>query len=348
MERVRGEAYDAFVDEFMVAVVDVFGHHCLIQHEDFANANAQRFLDKYRDRVLQFNDDVQGTAAVALAGIFSALRVKGVQSALRDHKFLFLGAGSAGIGIGSLIALELMRGGMSEEEAHRSCYFVDSKGLVYAGRDHISADKAPFAHEVSDELRAAAGSGFEAIVKALKPTGIVGVSTIYGAFTPGVLKAMAAANERPIVFALSNPLTKCECSAEEAYVETNGRAIFASGSPFDPLTLADGSRRVPGQGNNAYIFPGLGMGTVVSKARHITDDMLLASAKALASLVTEESLDVGTMYPPISDLLQVSTHIALAVANEAAASGECDVTGLTLQSIRDSLYEPACARSALA
>jgi malate dehydrogenase (oxaloacetate-decarboxylating)(NADP+) len=264
--------------------------------------------------------------------------VKNVKPHLVDHKFLFFGAGAAGIGIASMISLELIRSGIPEAEARKSCYFVDSKGLVYAGRDNVSADKAPFAHDASDEVRAVATSGFEAIVKALQPTGIIGVSTIYGAFNSGVLKAMADANERPIVFALSNPLTKCECTAEEAYAGTDNRAIFASGSPFAALTLSDGTKRIPGQGNNAYIFPGLGMGSVVAKSRHITDGMLLASSKALAGLVTEESLDAGTVYPPIANLLDISVHIALAVAGEAAASGETDVTGLTIESIKESMY----------
>jgi malate dehydrogenase (oxaloacetate-decarboxylating)(NADP+) len=256
-KRVNGKRYADFVDEFMQAVAERFGVNCLVQFEDFGNDNALSLLTKYRNDYCCFNDDIQGTAAVALAGLFSAIRVDGVEKLMSKHRFLFLGAGSAGLGIASLIVLDLVQKGMPRADAARCCWFFDSRGLVYKGRDHVSPAKADFAHEIDAELRSVAeevgGDGFEAIVKKLKPTGIIGVSTVAGAFTSGVLRAMAAVNneqsnnKRPIVFALSNPVSKSECTAEEAYAETDGRAVFASGSPFSPITLLDGSVRVPGQ-----------------------------------------------------------------------------------------------------
>lgn len=351
--RITGEQYDSFVHEFMTAARDVFGPHCLIQFEDFGNANAARLLRKYRDDFLSFNDDIQGTASVGLAGILSALRIPGVPSALTDHSFVFLGAGSAGIGIADLIVLALTRKGLSEAEARAKCWFIDSKGLVYSGRSgQISEEKQRYAHELpaGSAVSALMASGQKAeladIVTALKPTGLIGVSTQPGVFDKKVFDAMCAANERPIVFALSNPTRKSECSAQQAYEFSDGKAVFASGSPFDAVTLPDGRHFVPGQGNNCFIFPGLGFGALVAKASKVPDAMILTAAETLATLVPQHRLDVGCVYPDIDLLLDISAHIASAVAKEAVALGvstlgEDEQKRLSVESLRRRMYEPA-------
>lgn len=346
-KRVRGDIYDEFVDEFIQAVVDKFGKSCLIQFEDFGNRNALPLLEKYRERVCCFNDDIQGTAAVGLAGVLSALRIEGVNSSLADHKFVFLGAGSAGLGIAMLIVQALVREGVDESEARKKCWFLDSKGLVYSGRERVSDAKRPFAHDVDDELRDAADKGLLGIVKAIKPTALIGVSTIFGAFSEDIIREMGAINDRPLIFALSNPTSKAECTAEEAYAYTQGRAIYASGSPFAPVKLPETSTRlVPGQGNNSYIFPGLGLGVVESGARHVPESMMLAAADALAQLVDDEQLAVSCVYPDINSLLDISAHIALAVCKEAKRLGlnEKPVDHLDVTTIRKMMYEPGRGR----
>ena len=250
----------------------------LIQFEDFANHNAFRLLAKYRDRICAFNDDIQGTAAVALAGLFSALRVTGGK--LIDQTLLFLGAGEAATGIADLVVSAMIAEGLRAPMRRRArCWLVDSRGLVVKSRGDLAAHKLPYAHD-----HAPVGD-FLAAINALKPTAIIGVAAVGGTFTREVLEEMARINKRPIVFALSNPTSKAECTAEEAYRWTGGRALFACGSPFDPVTL-DGQTFVPRQGNNSYIFPGVGLGVIVSRARRVTDDMFMAAARTLAELVT--------------------------------------------------------------
>lgn len=342
-DRISGQEYDDFVHEFITAVVDKYGKSTLIQFEDFGNSNALPLLEKYRDEVCCFNDDIQGTASVGLAGILSALRISGVRSHLQDHKFILLGAGSAGIGIASLITLALVREGMSEEEARRKCWFVDSRGLVYKGRANVSNAKAPFAHEASSEVQAVAKEGLLELVKVLKPTGIIGVSTIRGAFSEDIIREMGSLNERPIIFALSNPTSKAECTAEEAYMFTDGKAIFASGSPFAPVHLpGHHTHLVPGQGNNSYIFPGLGLGVVASGARHVPESMLLIAADTLSKLVDEEQLQVSCVYPDLHSLMDISANIAFAVCQEAKALGlnDKDIDNLDVKTIREMMYEP--------
>jgi malate dehydrogenase (oxaloacetate-decarboxylating)(NADP+) len=306
-ERIRGEAYDALIEEFMTAVQCNFPH-ALIQFEDFGNQNAFRLLEAYRQRACTFNDDIQGTAAVALAGLYAALRI--TDTKLTDQKILFLGAGEAGTGIGELMVSAMMDEGLAERDARRRCWFVDSKGLIVKSRQNLASHKRPFAHDhqpVSD---------FPGAVKALKPTAIVGVSGCPHAFTRPVVEAMAEFNARPVIFALSNPTANSECTAEQAYSWTQGRAVFASGSPFDPVTC-NGKRHIPGQGNNAYIFPGVGLGVVATKARHVTNDMFLAAAKILADQVTDADLSQGCIYPPLSKIKEISARIAMAVARLA-------------------------------
>src|SRR6201995_2559723 len=264
-KRVTGADYDAFVDEFMTAARAAFPG-VLIQFEDFANHSAFRLLHKYRDEACVFNDDIQGTAAVALAGIFSALRVTGGK--LTDQRVLFLGAGEAATGIADLIVSAMMADGLSEDEALAHNWLVDSRGLVVKGRAGLSGHKLRYAHDQKPI------ENFLTAIETLKPTAIIGVAAVGGAFTPDVLKAMAQLNERPIVFALSNPTSKAECSAEEAYRHTGGRAIFACGSPFDTVKL-NGTTFVPRQGNNSYIFPGVGLGAIASGSKLLRGEMFI-------------------------------------------------------------------------
>ncbi len=309
--RLRGAAYDELIEEFIVAVQEVFPA-ALIQFEDFGNINAFRLLCKYRDEVCTFNDDIQGTAAMTLACLYSALRVTGGK--LEEQKVLFLGAGEAGMGTGDLIVAALVDEGLSEEEARLRCWFVDSKGLVVKNRTDLTGAKILYAHD--HEFL----SDFLAAVEALKPTVIVGVSGKPGLFTQPVLEAMARINQRPIVFSLSNPTANTECSAEEAYTWTEGRAVFASGSPFDPVTV-HGKTFVPAQGNNVYIFPGVGLGVIASWAGSVPDEMFLVAARALAQMVSEDDLEKGRILPPLTRIREVSAVIASAVAEVAYKRG---------------------------
>jgi malate dehydrogenase (oxaloacetate-decarboxylating)(NADP+) len=310
-KRLSGAAYDEFVDEFITAAREAFPG-ALIQFEDFANHSAFRLLHKYRDEINVFNDDIQGTAAVALAGLFSALRVNGGK--LADQKVLFLGAGEAATGIADLVISAMMAEGVSEAEALRRTWLVDSRGLVVKNRAGLTDHKLRYAHDhapVGDFLTA---------IHTLKPTAIIGVAAVGGAFTPEVLQVMAELNERPIVFALSNPTSKAECSAEEAYRHTGGRALFACGSPYDPVRL-DGKTFVPRQGNNSYIFPGVGLGAIASGARLVTDEMFMAAAHTLAYLVDPDDIEQGSLYPALPRIRDVSAHIAAAVAEVAYKRG---------------------------
>ncbi|MCJ8744712.1 hypothetical protein PDJAM_G00121770, partial [Pangasius djambal] len=302
-KRVRGEAYDELLDEFMKAVTDRYGMNCLIQFEDFANINAFRLLRKYRNQYLTFNDDIQGTAAVAVAGLLAALRI--TKNRMSDHTIVFQGAGEAAMGIAELIIMAMEKEGLPQDECARKIWMVDSKGLIVKGRDHLTPEKQRFAHEHTQMKR------LEDVVQELKPTAIIGVAAIAGAFTESIIKNMAAFNERPIVFALSNPTSKAECTAEQCYTLTQGRGIFASGSPFDPVTLADGRTFFPGQGNNSYVFPGVALGAIACSMSHIPDQIFLITAETLAELVTEKDLAEGRLYPPLTCIRDVSFKIAV-------------------------------------
>ena len=309
--RERGPAYDELVDEFISVVQDSFPN-ALVQLEDFGNRNAFRLLAKYRDRVCLFDDDIQGTGAVALAGLLGALRISGGE--LADQRVLFYGAGQAGIGIGNTIVAAMRGQGFTGEQAYGNCWCFDSQGLLTTGRNSIPEQKRPFAHDH------AAIEDFSEAIHALKPTAIIGCAGQAGVFSEEVVKAMAELNERPIVFALSNPTANAECSAEEAYRWSDGRAIFASGSPFEPVPVGN-KTLVPGQGNNAYIFPGVGLGAVASGATRVTDEMFLAAARVLADLVSEEDLALGRVYPSLSRIREVSALIAAEVASIAHRQG---------------------------
>ncbi len=330
--RLEGADYDALIEEFIVATQEVFPG-VVVQFEDFANHNAFRLLAKYRDRICTFNDDIQGTAAVALAGILSALRITG--GGLAAQKILFFGAGEAATGIADLVVEAMVAAGVPRPAARGRCWLVDSQGLVVKSRDSLAQHKRPYAHEHTPT------ADFLAAIKSLKPTAIIGVAAVGGTFTRDVVQEMANNNERPIIFALSNPTSKSECTAAQAYEWSGGRALYASGSPFDPVTLA-GKTFVPRQGNNSYIFPGVGLGAIVSRARRITDAMFLTTAKTLADQVTEADLAQGSLYPPLAKIRDVSAHIATAVAGVAfrdglaAAARPADL----LAHVRAQMYDP--------
>jgi malate dehydrogenase (oxaloacetate-decarboxylating)(NADP+) len=334
--RLRGAEYDELVDEFISAACETFPG-VLIRFEDFANHTAFRLLRKYRGRVCAFNDDIQGTAAVALAGMFSALRVTG--GTLAEQTLLFLGAGEAATGIADLVVSAMIAEGCSEPEARRRNWLVDSRGLVVRSRNDLAEQKLPYAHEhapISDYLTA---------IRTLKPNAIIGVAAVGGTFTGEVLQAMAEFNPRPIVFALSNPTSKAECTAEEAYRCTDGRALFACGSPFDAVKL-DGRTFVPRQGNNSYIFPGVGLGAIVSAARLITDEMFMSAARTLASLVSESDLEQGSLYPALPRIREVSAHIAASVAGVAYQRGLArgEIPRDIPAHVKSQMYEPAYCR----
>jgi malate dehydrogenase (oxaloacetate-decarboxylating)(NADP+) len=330
--RERGEKYDALLEEFIAAVGEAFPG-AMVQLEDFGNSNAFRLLARYRDRLCLFDDDIQGTGAVALAGLLTALRIAGGE--LARQRVLIFGAGQAGIGIGNTIVAAMIDQGIPASEAHDCCWFFDSQGLLTAARSAIPPQKQPYAHEhapVADLADA---------VKLLRPTVLIGCAGQPGVFREEVVRLMAEQNERPIIFALSNPTSKAECNAVEAYGWTDGRAIFASGSPFEPVQMGN-STFVPGQGNNAYVFPGVGLGAVVSGTRRVTDEMFLAAAKVLADQVTDEDLALGRIYPGLSRIREVSALIAAEVAAIAWRRGLAgrEAPADILAEVREQMFQP--------
>jgi malate dehydrogenase (oxaloacetate-decarboxylating)(NADP+) len=335
--RERGPAYDELVQEFIEAVREEFPR-ALVQLEDFGNRNAFRLLNQYRDQICLFDDDIQGTGAVALSGVLAAMRLSGGE--LSKQKVLFFGAGQAGIGIGETIVAAMVDQGVPQADARRACWYFDSQGLLVAGRQNLPPQKQPFAHdhEPVDTLVNA--------VRALRPTAVIGCAGQPGIFTEELVRLMSEINERPLVFALSNPTAKAECTAEDAYRWSEGRAIFASGSPFQPVRLGN-DLFVPGQGNNAYIFPGVGLGAVACRASRVTDEMFLAAARILADQVSDDDLAMGRVYPPLSAIREVSALIAAEVAAIACRNGlagedmgnEVDAQSL-LPKIRELMFNP--------
>ena len=330
--RLRGDEYDALVDEFVSAAQKLFPG-VVVQFEDFASQNAFRLLQKYRNRIPTFNDDIQGTAAVALSGILSALRITGGK--LGEQTILFQGAGEAATGIADLAVAAMVAEGLDPAAARKRCWLFDSQGLVVAQRSGLAAHKQPYAHD-----HKAVGTLLDA-VNDLRPTAIIGVAAVAKAFSEKVVRAMAALNRRPIVFALSNPTSKAECTAEEAYRWSEGRAVFACGSPFDPVTVG-GRRFVPRQGNNSYIFPGVGLGVTAVRASRVTDSMFMAAARTLATQVTQDDLDQGSIYPPLKNIRAVSAHIAAAVADVAYREGLTQLPRPAdlLAFVKAQMYEP--------
>jgi malate dehydrogenase (oxaloacetate-decarboxylating)(NADP+) len=333
--RVRGGEYTAFIDEFVDAV-ETLHPKCCIQWEDFANINAVPLLARYRDKVCTFNDDIQGTAAVALAGVYGALRISGQR--LADQRFLFLGGGSAATGIAELISRAMTLEGTSITQARARNALFDINGLLVTSRSDLADFQKPF---VVDHAPIAS---FVEAVRALRPTAIIGVSTVPKLFNQQVIEAMAEINQRPIVFPYSNPTSRSECTAEEAYRWSEGRAIFASGSPFPPVEIV-GKTFVPGQGNNVYIFPAMGMAVFATEAARITDDMFIVAARAVAEQVKEENLATGLIYPPQSKILATSLHVATRIAecifdkNLARVERPKDIATL----IQSRLYRPIYA-----
>jgi malate dehydrogenase (oxaloacetate-decarboxylating)(NADP+) len=303
-ERVRGEEYMEFVDEFVTAVQQLHPK-CCIQWEDFANINAVPILKRYRNEICTFNDDIQGTAGVALAGVLASLGI--TKQKITDQRFLFLGAGSAGTGIAELISQAMAGAGLNIHEARRRNALFDVNGLLVTSRADLAEFQKPFAQDCAPITT------FVEAVKALKPTGIIGVSGVPKLFNQQVIETMAAINPRPIIFPYSNPTSRSECSAEEAYRWSDGRAIFASGSPFPPVDIG-GRRLIPNQGNNVYIFPAMAMALFVTEAKRVTDDMFLTAAHAIAEQVSEESLATGLIYPPRERIFSASLHVAERVA----------------------------------
>ncbi|XP_076650717.1 NADP-dependent malic enzyme isoform X1 [Halictus rubicundus] len=309
-KRVTGQEYLDFLDEFMTAVVKRYGQNTLIQFEDFGNANAFRLLSRYRDDYCTFNDDIQGTAAVAVAGLLASLRVTGTK--LSENTIVFQGAGEASLGIAWLCVMAMKKEGVSEEQAKSKIWMVDSKGLIVKNRPTggLTEHKLRFARDdqAIDTLLE--------VVKTAKPTVLIGAAAVGGAFTTEILEEMGKNNDRPVIFALSNPTSKAECTAEEAYIATKGKCIFASGSPFPPVTY-NGKTFNPGQGNNSYIFPGVALGVICVAMRTIPEDVFLVSAKALADMVSQEDLDSGNLYPPLQDIQKCSLTIAMEVTKYA-------------------------------
>ena len=330
--RLRGEAYFELMDEFVAAATDAFPG-VLIQFEDFIADNAYAHLNRYRENVLCFNDDIQGTAAVVLAGVYATTRISG--TAFTDLKFAFLGAGSAASGIGSLITKALIAEGVDSDEAHKRLVFFDRDGLVRKGRqdlpDHIQA----YAHDLPE-------MSFTEAIESHQPDILIGATGVPSTFTEELVGLMARIKQRPGIFALSNPTTRAECTAAQAYEWTDGRGIFASGSPFEPVNYKD-KTFYPGQGNNSYVFPGIGLGMIAAKATHIPDEVFLNSAKALANSVSREDLDRGSIYPPIEDIRAASLNIAVDVARYAFDQGlatEHEPDDLR-QFIANSMYDPS-------
>jgi malic enzyme len=319
--RLRGPEYDAFVEEFVQAVKNVFPR-ALLQWEDFKKANAFRLLGRYAGRLPSFNDDIQGTSAVALAGILSGLRITG--KPLREQRFLMAGSGAAGVGIGRLLRTALLAEGVTEAEVRQRQIFIDSAGLVWEGRADLEEHKRDVALH-KDEMAAVGLSSpppqsLEKLIRAVRPTVLIGTTGQPGDFTPAAIRAMADHCERPIIFPMSNPTSKAECTPTEALQNSDGRALVATGSPFDPVVFK-GRKHVIGQCNNAFVFPGVGLGVLISEASRVTDSMFLAAARALAEFTQEHAASEASLYPSLQELRAASRLIAFKVAQTARDEG---------------------------
>jgi malate dehydrogenase (oxaloacetate-decarboxylating)(NADP+) len=305
-KRLGGKAYFDLVDEFVTAVQSRYPD-ALIQFEDFLSPNAFALLNKYRHRVLCFNDDIQGTAAVVVAGVYSSTRITGLQ--FKDLRIMFLGAGSAATGIADLMTSAFVDEGLSPEEARRHLWFVDLNGLVVKGRTDLMEYNLPYAHDFKP-------LGFVDAIEAIRPHVLIGATGAPGTFTQAVVERMSGITPRPAIFALSNPTSRAECTAEQAYAWSRGRAVFGSGSPFAPV-IYEGRTFRPAQGNNAYVFPGIGLGAVACRARTLPDELFLTAARTLAGLVRQNDLDHGSLYPPLREIRKISLAIAASVATKA-------------------------------
>ena len=322
--RLRGAEYDDFLEAFVAAILDVCPR-AVLQWEDFKQHNAIRILDRYRHRITSFNDDIQGTGAVVLAGILAAVRAVG--RPLGEQRFVFLGAGAAGTGIARLVRTAMMGEGLDAASAKRAIVTVDTKGLVFADRDQLDEDKREFALTGAElalygftGLAATGRVDLAGVIAKVQPTMLIGTSGVPGAFTEAAIREMAAHADRPVIFPLSNPTAKTEAIPADILAWTGGRALIATGSPFEPVTLG-GATHVIGQANNVFIFPGMGLGAIVAEAREITDEMFLLAARTLAEMVSPERLALGALYPAVSDLRQVSRQIAAKVVCQSRDCG---------------------------
>jgi len=319
--RLRGQPYDEFIEAFVEGVLQVFPH-AVLQWEDFKQHNAIRMLDRYRYRITSFNDDIQGTASVALGGIVAALKASG--RPLATQRLVFLGAGAAGIGIARLVQEAMKLEGASNGTVGGATVMLDSAGLLFEGRARIDSDKQPFA--LTPELMARFGFplaeryDLETVIRYVQPTILIGTSGIAGSFTESAIREMAKHVATPVIFPLSNPTSKTEASPSDIVTWTDGRALVATGSPFNPVAYA-GTTHVIGQANNTFVFPGVGLGVILSGAREVTDKMFLAAAQTLADQVTSERLSQGALYPKVAELRRVSRAIAIRVIREARDSG---------------------------
>lgn len=331
-KRIRGKEFDDFVEAFIIAANEVYPKLC-IQWEDFPGVDAIRILNQYRDKVCTFNDDIQGTAAIATAGFISISRHLG--KPFREQKFLFLGAGAAAFGIADMLLKKFRKDGLTFEEASKQIWLFDVNGLLVKSRTDLAEYQKEFAHE-SEPINNFA----EAILK-IKPTAIVGVSTVGGAFNQQVIENMSAVNDRPIIFPYSNPTSHSECTAEQAYTWSKGKAIFASGSPFAPVRYNE-KTYTPGQGNNVFIFPALGLAIYATEAKRVTDELLITAAEGVAGQVSLEDFENGLIYPSVNDIRNVSFKVAVKVAEEIFDSGlagvekPADINAF----IQSKVYEP--------
>ena len=330
-KRLEGEAYLEMIEEFVMAIQDKYPD-ALIQFEDFSTPNAYALKNKYKERVLCFNDDIQGTAAVALAGVYASSRI--TKTKFSDLIIMFLGAGSAATGIADLMVSAFENEGMTNEEARSRLWFVDVNGLVVKGRSDLMEYNLPYAHEHKQ-------IDFMAALDSIKPNILIGATGAAGTFTQEVVERMTVINERPVLFALSNPTSKAECTAEQAYQWSDGKAVFSSGSPFDKV-IFKGKEYRPGQGNNAYVFPGIGLGTIISNATSIPDELFLVASRTLANLVSEQNLQDGALYPRLTEIRNISLDIANAVAEKVYELGisKSNKPANIKQLIADYMYDP--------
>ncbi len=320
-ERIRGAAYGTFVEAFVTAVMNKFPG-VLLQWEDFSKQNAPRLLERYRNRLCTFNDDIQGTGAVTLAGLLVAMRLK--QEKLRNQRIIILGAGSSASGISAQIVTAMKSEGASEEEAKRAIWLVDSQGLVHSGRADLEPFKEKFAQPLARTMgwqrSSAAEFTFAEVVNNVQPTILLGTSAQPGAFTEQIIREMSQHTERPIVFPLSNPTSKCEATPRDLLTWTDGRALVATGSPFSPVVHSGRSISI-GQCNNSFIFPGVGLGVIATGAKRVTDEMFVAAARVLAEFSPALTNETAPLYPSLEVVREVSSKVALAVAKEAQLAG---------------------------
>jgi malic enzyme len=323
-KRIRGDAYQEFIDEFVAAVKKVYPS-VVLQWEDFLKGNAIKQLNRFRDSLCTFNDDIQGTAGVVVAGLFGALRITG--QGMRDQRVLIAGAGASAQGVSDLIVSALVEAGLTRAEAVRRIWTTDSKGLVTQDRPGLEDFKAKYARPVEEiagyQCKNRSSVTLAEAIANVKPTILIGTSGTPGNFTAEVVQAMSRLNERPVIFPLSNPTSKSECTAEQAVQWSDGRAIVATGSPFDPVTYK-GKRYRIGQCNNSFVFPGVGLGLTVSRARRVTEGMFLEAAKALADKVSNRDLEESAVYPELTRIRECSLAVACAVIHRAVHEGYAD------------------------